>query len=76
VFSGTVILELKFTNRFPDWVRELVSRFNLMQFAASKYCEGVVLLGESRFHDGDLSRDWQGWAPRETLAPAVAGKTE
>src|SRR5205814_318833 len=57
-FGRQVVLELKFTNRFPDWFRELVRVFNLMQFSASKYCEGITLLGEHRFHDGDRSAAW------------------
>jgi hypothetical protein len=64
VFPGIVILELKFGTRFPDWMRELVHRFNLMQFCASKYCEGILLLGEHRFHDGDFAFDWEGWTPQ------------
>jgi hypothetical protein len=65
VFREFVVLELKFTARFPSWLRELVSKFNCMQLSASKYGEGIVLLGESRFHDGDQAFDWEGWNPRE-----------
>ena len=64
VYTDVVILELKFGLRFPDWMPELVRRFNLMQFSASKFCEGILLLGEHRFHDGDRAFDWEGWAPR------------
>ena len=46
VFSDKVILELKFTNRFPDWFKELVRVFGLMQCGAAKYVDGVTLLGE------------------------------
>jgi hypothetical protein len=42
---GPVILELKFTNRFPNWYRDLVEGFNLMQAGAAKYAEGVQVLG-------------------------------
>lgn len=48
VFGSDVILELKFTNRFPDWFKELVRVFGLMQCGAAKYVEGVTLLGEER----------------------------
>jgi hypothetical protein len=65
VFPEFAILELKFGTRFPDWMRELVRRFDLMQFSASKYSEGVLLLGEHRFHDGDRAFDWEGWNPKE-----------
>jgi hypothetical protein len=53
VFPESVVLELKFTARFPNWFNELVRRFNLMQFSSAKYAEGVILLGEHRFHDGE-----------------------
>lgn len=46
VFGKKVILELKFTNRFPDWFKELVRVFGLMQCGAAKYADGVALLGE------------------------------
>jgi len=64
VFSEATILELKFTTRYPVWFAEMVRVFHLMQFSASKYCEGVILLGESRFHDDYEARDWEGRAPR------------
>ncbi|MFM1767763.1 MAG: hypothetical protein RJA22_292 [Verrucomicrobiota bacterium] len=44
-FPGDVILELKFTNRFPDWFRELVRIFGVMQCGAAKYCESVQGIG-------------------------------
>jgi hypothetical protein len=40
-----VILELKFTDRFPNWYRDLVQGFNLMQCGAAKYVEGVQAVG-------------------------------
>ena len=49
VYSPFVILELKFTNRFPDWFKILVQRFNLMQGSSAKYSGGVTLLGDDRF---------------------------
>jgi hypothetical protein len=47
-FGRTVILELKFTDRFPNWFRELVEAFDLMQCGAAKYCMGVTMIGEQR----------------------------
>jgi hypothetical protein len=44
-FPNQVILELKFTNRFPDWFRELVRVFGVMQCGAAKYCECVQGVG-------------------------------
>ena len=45
VFGNKVVLELKFTNRFPDWFKELVRVFGLMQCGAAKYVDGVTLVG-------------------------------
>jgi hypothetical protein len=54
-FGDRVILELKFTDRFPDWCRRLVERFGLMQCGAAKYCEGLAGLPEfSVSHAGDF----------------------
>ncbi len=44
-FVGNVILELKFTNRYPDWFRELVRAFNVTQCGAAKYVESVGGIG-------------------------------
>jgi hypothetical protein len=49
VFGKSVVLELKFTGRFPDWFGELVRTFNLHQTSAAKYADGVALMGESLF---------------------------
>ena len=46
LFKNWVILELKFTNRFPDWFRDLVRGFDTMQCGAAKYAEGILTLGE------------------------------
>jgi hypothetical protein len=47
-FKDQVILELKFTNRFPNWFRGLVNMANIMQCGAAKYVESVQGLGASR----------------------------
>ena len=46
--QNDVILELKFTNRFPDWFRELVRVFNCVQCGAAKYVEGASAIGEEK----------------------------
>lgn len=46
VFGKNVVLELKFTGRFPDWFRELVRVYGLAQCSAAKYADGVALVGE------------------------------
>jgi VTC domain len=47
-FNGQVILELKFTNRYPDWFRELVRVFHVTQCGAAKYVESIQGLGSHR----------------------------
>jgi len=49
VFPRQIVLELKFTNRFPGWFREIVETFNLMQCGAAKYAGGIMLYGENGF---------------------------
>jgi hypothetical protein len=44
-FHDVVILELKFTNRFPNWYRDLVESFDLMQCGAAKYVEAIQGIG-------------------------------
>ena len=44
-FPRVVILELKFTDRYPDWFRELVRVFHVMQCGAAKYVESVQAIG-------------------------------
>jgi hypothetical protein len=47
-FGNAVILELKFTDRFPHWFRELVRVFGLRQGSAAKYVEGLYTMGPER----------------------------
>ena len=49
-YPGFVILELKFTDRFPNWFRDLVRIANAMQCGAAKYLSGVELMGHVRLH--------------------------
>jgi SPX domain protein involved in polyphosphate accumulation len=65
IFPDVTVLELKFTNRFPNWFQELVRVFHLMRFSSAKYAEGVLLLGEEKFHDGDRSFDWEQRPPAD-----------
>jgi hypothetical protein len=69
-FGKDVILELKFTNRYPNWFRELVSVFGCMQCGAAKYVEGAEDLGFIRINTHEPPE----WAddetpPKETAAP-------
>ena len=49
-YGDFVILELKFTNRFPDWFRQLVRVADVMQSGAAKYVAGITQLGPRRLH--------------------------
>ncbi|MCI0541847.1 MAG: VTC domain-containing protein [Verrucomicrobiales bacterium] len=55
VFGDRVVLELKFTGRFPDWFREMVQVLGVAQASAAKYVDGVALAGEHRFADPSTS---------------------
>jgi hypothetical protein len=48
VFGNQVVLELKFTGRFPVWMRELVQVFGLKQCSAAKYVDGIVEMDRYR----------------------------
>jgi len=49
VWPHIVVLELKFTNRFPLWFGELTRIFELQQSGAAKYADGVFKVGEDCF---------------------------
>jgi hypothetical protein len=72
VFAEFVVLELKFTTRFPNWFQDLVRRFNLMQFSSAKYCEGVEVVGLHRFMNGGSACCWPGVPERSPVPPARA----
>jgi SPX domain protein involved in polyphosphate accumulation len=50
IFDRQVILELKFTNRYPDWFRELARVFQVTQCGVSKYVEAVGKIGARRLN--------------------------
>jgi SPX domain protein involved in polyphosphate accumulation len=43
--DGEVVLELKFTGRFPNWMRELVCSFDLYRVTMAKYVNCVLAMG-------------------------------
>jgi hypothetical protein len=69
IFPDLVVLELKFTNRFPNWFSLMVQRFNLMQLSSAKYAEGVTQFGEHWFQQPSYHPDWL--APRAGKAIAA-----
>jgi len=46
VFDPLLVLELKFTDRFPNWFRSLVETYDCMQCGAAKYAQGIENQGE------------------------------
>lgn len=58
VYPEWTILELKFTTRYPNWFKDLVRHFNLMQWSSAKYSEGIVVLGEHCFFNNDKVLDY------------------
>ena len=49
VFGKDVVLEFKFTGRFPDFLRECARVFGLTTTTAAKYADGIALKGEKYF---------------------------
>lgn len=49
VYGKDVVLEFKFTGRFPDYLRECCRIFGLTTTTAAKYADGIALAGERRF---------------------------
>lgn len=73
-----VVVELKFTNRFPDWFRELVRRFELRQCSAAKYVDGVEALDTHfglRPHPRRRSGARVGTALEPASLPPAAGES-
>ncbi len=61
VFGQDVVLELKFLNRFPDWMRDLVRSFNLSRSGGAKYAGGIRQRGEKHFRSGGVEETaWSG----------------
>lgn len=48
-FGNMVVLELKFTARFPNWFKEMIETFDLVRGPAAKYADGVAMLGVEMF---------------------------
>lgn len=59
-FGNQVILELKFTGRFPRWFQDLVEAFGLFRVSAAKYVDGVTELGLEKFQPGRCSSAFAG----------------
>jgi hypothetical protein len=42
LITNFVILEIKFTDRYPAWLGDIIRRFNLPLMAMSKYVESLT----------------------------------
>jgi SPX domain protein involved in polyphosphate accumulation len=58
VFPHVVILELKFTERMPTWMIEMVRGFDLKSSGAAKYVQGVAMLGEQKVARRRTGFEW------------------
>ncbi len=47
VFGDKVVLEIKFTGRFPRWLADMVRAFNLRQCSAAKYVDGIARMSDA-----------------------------
>ena len=76
-FGNEVILELKFTGRFPNWFRDLVEVFSLTRTCAAKYADGVELLGDESFSGAGAGR-WphRGGTERRRAAEQASGELQ
>lgn len=58
IFSDFVILELKFTERMPTWMVEMVRGFDLKSTGAAKYVTGVEILGHHKVARRRTGFEW------------------
>ena len=71
VFGKQAIVELKFTGRFPNWLRELVRVCGLTQSSAAKYADGIAMMGEYLFEGRGARREVLGTHPDRYANKAV-----
>jgi hypothetical protein len=71
VFGNQAIVELKFTGRFPNWLRDLVRVAGLTRGCAAKYADGIALMGEHLFEGSGARRETLGTAPDRYANAAI-----
>jgi len=69
-FEPNVVLELKFTGRYPTWFRELSRVFGLHQCGAAKYAEGIALM-----EGGALKPDLTPWVKPDLVERFLSRRT-
>ena len=78
-FGDRVILELKFNNRFPGWLSEMVQMHDLARSAAAKYCEGMAAIHHpelANIRERPARRPIPNWCPDQpTAAPGLISGT-
>jgi hypothetical protein len=47
VFGNKVILEIKFTGRFPSWLADMVRILHLRKCSAAKYVDGICMMSQA-----------------------------
>jgi hypothetical protein len=69
VFGKMVVLELKFTNRFPDWFGDMVRVFGMLRTGAAKYVGGCNLLGLQKLRGFGFDEFSQPFRIKNSTAP-------
>jgi hypothetical protein len=55
VFGNNVVLEIKYTGRFPIWFNEFTRVFGLTRRSAAKYADGVNMFGQHNLQRAALA---------------------
>lgn len=50
VFGINPVIEIKFTCRYPDWLRDMVHALGMTRGSAAKYVDGIQVLGQEHFN--------------------------
>lgn len=50
IFGQTPVIEIKFTCRYPDWVRDMVRALGMLRESAAKYVDGIQTVGQHHFN--------------------------
>jgi hypothetical protein len=72
---GATILEVKFTNRYPAWVRTMVQLFQLRQESVAKYVLSILACGRLQGQAPAMARP-RGGALRPPQRGGSPGRTE
>mgnify|MGYP001614233598 CR=1 FL=1 len=59
VFGHTPVIEIKFTCRYPDWLRDMVHALGMTRGSAAKYVDGVQAHGQEHFIHIERNYDYE-----------------